>query len=353
MRPYGRLWLSAALGVATLFASSTIFPSTVTTDISSIEIPDTELRDCVMYNLALESLEISLTIPRTNVPTSALAQLESLECVGTTISDLTGLENALNLREIAIYSEPTDAEPHGMISDLTPLKKLPRLESVQFSGNRISDLSTLGAHEHLETLMLNNNFISDVSELDSLPSLNYLDLSSNRISDPSPLMRSDFATNGSLRTLEMEAQQVSISGLRAGESVPSPIKDLEGKQVPIDNFYDPESTGDQLRFDEAGTYVLRWMTHSTTAASLPSLKFWSYDGQITVEVAPSPLPWIFGVVGLLVLVAAVTIFLLCRRKTRARIPSYDPANPAPLTAPQSSKEETLRKLLGDKSSVNN
>ncbi len=148
--------------------------------------------------------------------------------VNITITDLTGLEFAYNLRSFVapIDSDLTAAvtdisamagKPHlvvlvlpgGKITDLSPIAGSTKLRWIDLSGNAIDDISPLRASTRLERIELSGNQISDISVLGHLegehcqfsytdPStrqsfggphqcLWYLDLSDNRISDLAPL----------------------------------------------------------------------------------------------------------------------------------------------------------------------
>ena len=95
------------------------------------------------------------------------------------LEDLTGLEFALNLRELKTYTT--------QIVDLSPLKNLTNLTSLELSDNQIADLSPLKNLTELTYLELSNNQIADLSPLKNLTELTYLELSNNQIADLSPL----------------------------------------------------------------------------------------------------------------------------------------------------------------------
>ncbi len=106
------------------------------------------------------------------------------------ISDLTGLDYALNLTDLNLkYHKVTDLSPlSGLthlrsvvllgngISNISPLSGLIELESLDLESNEISDISALSGLPLLASLCLHRNFITDVSPLTSLTSLQWLDL---------------------------------------------------------------------------------------------------------------------------------------------------------------------------------
>ena len=75
----------------------------------------------------------------------------------------------------------------ALISDLSPLAGLTKLEHVYLPGGDISDLTPLAGLTELEELHLHRNSISDISPIAGLTGLNRLDLGFNAISDVSPL----------------------------------------------------------------------------------------------------------------------------------------------------------------------
>ncbi len=150
--------------------------------------------------------------------------LTSLSARGLGITDLTGLETALNLSllrlddneisnlwplagltqltdglslnnnqvsDISALSGLTNLVSLGLggndISDTSPIAGLTHLQSVNLGGNRIVDLEPLGGLADLTQLDLRRNNISDVSILAGLTNLAALNLEYNRVSDTSPL----------------------------------------------------------------------------------------------------------------------------------------------------------------------
>ncbi len=73
------------------------------------------------------------------------------------------------------------------ITDLTGLEFAVNLKTLFLSGNNISDIAPLGALTHLIALGIDDNPISDISPLANLVNLKALVLSENQISDSAPL----------------------------------------------------------------------------------------------------------------------------------------------------------------------
>ena len=117
------------------------------------------------------------------------------------ISDLTGLETAINLTWLILGDNTlSDISPlagltnltrlwllDSSISDISPLAGLTNLTDLWLEGNSISDLSPLAGLINLTDLELADNNIMDISALAGLTNLTQLLLYNNNITDISPL----------------------------------------------------------------------------------------------------------------------------------------------------------------------
>ncbi len=131
-------------------------------------------------------------------PTDMLG-LTHLEGQACHITDLTGLEYALNLQSLSLR--------FNQISDLQPLAGLQNLASLSLNDNRIKDVSPLSGLTNLSLLDLHNNQISDISALSGLVNVATLALRENPISDISPL--SHLSSLASLSLLETLVSDIS------------------------------------------------------------------------------------------------------------------------------------------------
>ena len=116
-------------------------------------MPDPALREAVRETLALPA-EVPLT-------KDLMQDLDIFIAEGRGISDLTGMEFAINLRE-ANFGD-------NSITDLRPLANLIHLEELGLPENRISDISPLAGLPNLLQLIISLNPISDLSPLAGLP----------------------------------------------------------------------------------------------------------------------------------------------------------------------------------------
>jgi len=98
---------------------------------------------------------------------------------GDRVTDLTGLENCLNLKNLDLK--------HSDLRDLSPLGGLKKLESLSLMSCGIEDISPLAGLTTLQRLDLEYNGISDISALSTLTMLKSLHLQHNPITDHSPI----------------------------------------------------------------------------------------------------------------------------------------------------------------------
>jgi Leucine-rich repeat (LRR) protein len=129
----------------------------------------------------------------------ALNRLEQLMPRGEGITDLTGIEHAVNLKQLSANQ--------NQISDVSPLASLDNLKFLNLSGNQISDVGPLASRINLSTLWLGRNQITNVSPLASLTNLRGLWLPGNQITDVSPL-----ASLTNLKFLNLSDIQISDVG---------------------------------------------------------------------------------------------------------------------------------------------
>ena len=134
-------------------------------------MPDPNLRQAVW-----EALELPDEVPLTQL---LMNQLAGLDAADSQITDLTGLEHAVNLIELDLGGNE--------IRDLRPISELIRLEALYTWDNPISDISPLENLTSLKALDLGDCQIADITPLTNLRNLENLRLSSNQIADITPL----------------------------------------------------------------------------------------------------------------------------------------------------------------------
>ena len=144
-------------------------PSTSTAQ--TVNIPDSNLRAAIAAELGKASGD--------PITTSDMAALRSLTAREANISNLTGLEHAINLTSLDLG--------YNSISDITSLSGLTKLTLLFLWDNSISDITSLSELINLTELYLRGNFISDISAVSGLTNLRSLYLLDNSVSDISAL----------------------------------------------------------------------------------------------------------------------------------------------------------------------
>ena len=159
-----------------------------------VDIPDPNLRAAIEAELGKSS--------GATITTADMANLTELEAPVADITDLTGLEHAINLTRLDLWlnsvsdisalaglTKLTELRlPNNPISDISPLAGLTNLTRLNLGGiYLITDISALAGLTNLTWLSLGGNFISDISALAGLTNLTSLFLGQNSISDISPL----------------------------------------------------------------------------------------------------------------------------------------------------------------------
>jgi Leucine-rich repeat (LRR) protein len=122
-----------------------------------------------------EAVRVALEKSVGDIYNTDMETLTSFTAENDSISDLTGLEYALNLTELALSS--------NLIVDLTPLQGLSSLTRLELYNNKIVDLTPLINLTTLSYLNLNVNQISSITPLQYLINLETLFLDVNPISD--------------------------------------------------------------------------------------------------------------------------------------------------------------------------
>ncbi|MGD7053925.1 leucine-rich repeat domain-containing protein [Sutcliffiella horikoshii] len=156
-------------------------PEQTETQQQIVNIPDDYL---------FNQLKASLDITTENIYVSDMERLTHFGASGSNITDLTGLEYAVNLQDLTIYNNNiTDISPLenltnltyldieiNNIQDITPLAKLTQLETLWLSDNPITDISTLSNLVNLSTLYLHDTSITSINVLSDLQQLTYVSL---------------------------------------------------------------------------------------------------------------------------------------------------------------------------------
>ena len=115
----------------------------------TVNIPDPNLRNAIEQVLG-KARGATITV-------SDMETLAALYATSENITNLTGLEAAINLRELGLVG--------NNITDISPLAGLTKLRLLWLDDNSISDISVIAGLINLSELRLLNNPISDLSPL--------------------------------------------------------------------------------------------------------------------------------------------------------------------------------------------
>ena len=166
---------------------------------NAVNIPDPNLRAAIE-----EALGKAKDATITEADMATLTTLSISHHSSGPISDLTGLEYAINLThlflatvgvsDISLIGKLTNLTELSLqvnrISDISPVAKLTKLTFLNLGQNDISDISPLAGLTKLTFLLLSNNSrLSDISPVAGLTNLTDLELAQNNISNISPLSR--------------------------------------------------------------------------------------------------------------------------------------------------------------------
>ncbi len=190
-------------------------PSTSTAQ--TVDIPDPNLRAAIMAELGKASGD--------PITSSDMAALRSLTARESNISDLTGLEHAINL--ISLYLG------RNSISDITSLSGLTSLRTLYLGWNFISDISAVSGLTNLRSLHLGNNSISDITSLSGLTNLTLLHLGNNFISDISAVsdlthLKTLGFSNNSVSDISALGDLTQLTSLNLQDNLVSDISAVSG-----------------------------------------------------------------------------------------------------------------------------
>ncbi len=192
-----------------------------------IEIPDRNLRDAIASELGISADQITV---------ADMLRLTSLEVSRTTLSNLSGIESAINLIHLNIW------------------------------GNEISDISQLSGLVNLARLNIGGNAITDLTPLYELTSLNELWMGRNSVSDISPLVGNTGIGIGDF----VDVRNNPLSEVSLHIHVP----ELKRRQVDI--RYHASQIPAQLRYTGAEADVGERFVISLVADSITNLASWQH-----------------------------------------------------------------------------
>jgi LPXTG-motif cell wall-anchored protein len=161
------------------------------------------------------AIKNQLKIYHRDVFTDDMEKLTSLNVSYSEITDLTGLELAVNLVDLMLYG--------NQIADISPLANLTKLVNLDLDENLITSLDDLGQLKNLESLLVAFNQIEDIRILRELPKLYQVSLYGNEGLDFSKgsedfevirdLIKAGVMVNWSFDSNEIYIQEVSETSI--------------------------------------------------------------------------------------------------------------------------------------------
>lgn len=113
--------------------------------------------------------------PTGDITAYDMSQLSRFEVIGNKITDLTGIEYAINLVELNLVS--------NQITDITAVEGLRNLNRLQLVHNQIKDISAIRGLLNIVELDLSFNQITDITAIEGLINLTWLSISFNQVAD--------------------------------------------------------------------------------------------------------------------------------------------------------------------------
>jgi Leucine-rich repeat (LRR) protein len=150
-------------------------------NLTSLELPGNEIADIATIHGLINLRMLDLSSNRIG-NIDALHALVGLEQLNL---DNNQIDNITTLAALTNLKELCLG--HNRISEIGALEGLTRLERLYLQGNQVHDISALRGPRHVEWLYLNGNEISDISVLADLTNLQWLYLYDNHVSDITPL----------------------------------------------------------------------------------------------------------------------------------------------------------------------
>ncbi len=159
-----------------------------------VQIPDVNLHAAIAEVLGKGS--------NTPITVREMEGLQRLYINNRGIRDLTGLQFAINLRELNLDdNEISDLSPlaglinlrdlrlhHNPLSDISPVRGLTNLTRLEFDESSVSDISPVRNLTNLTYLEFDRTLVSDISPVRNLTNLTYLEFHGTLVSDFSPII---------------------------------------------------------------------------------------------------------------------------------------------------------------------
>ncbi|MCI2253888.1 leucine-rich repeat domain-containing protein [Domibacillus sp. PGB-M46] len=249
-------------------------------DETPVNIPDANLESAIRAE-----------IEKTDGPLNKgdLSKLSTLVAVKQGIRDLTGLEQAVNLRSLNV--------DQNQIESLIPIKTLTALEELELLGNNLTDLSPISEMTDLIKLDLGSNKITDLRPLENLKKvteltissnditnlngisnlteLEWLDLEANKVKDLSPLQNME-----SLSMLDIS--QNEISSMTEIKNLPISEKSVEFAENPVSQFASLPGSEEAVTVDRRKEWTITF-NQAVDPESIQRNSVYVMEGNVRIE----------------------------------------------------------------------
>lgn len=108
-----------------------------------------------------------------------LAQITYLACGSAGVTSLKGIEHLSGVTEINFFD--------NKITDLTPLQKLPKMNTLRINQNHMTSIETIGNPSVLDHFVFDGNYVKDIKPLLKIGALKSVTLIDNCITDTDTL----------------------------------------------------------------------------------------------------------------------------------------------------------------------
>lgn len=249
----------------------------------------------------LEVLEIDNAPVTSLAAVASMPALDYLDLSSSQISDLTPLSALHNLSTLYLWG--------SKVADLGPLATVSTLERLYLENAPVSDLSPLGSMTSLRALSLYGTAVHDLAPIVGNTELWFLDFTDTAVSSVEPLRAltkltlvygggaavSDVTAIGSsLAEIELEDQHVTFGSVKAGATVPNPLRGFGGELL-APSAASLTAAGatlsadfSELVFSTPGDYELLWYSELLGGAGESR----TFGGTLEVTVLPADIPTI-------------------------------------------------------------
>jgi internalin A len=151
----------------------------------------------------LQTLVCSYSKVADLAPIAALKQLQSLDCKGTQVADLAPIAGLMQLQSLdCSITQVADLRPLGklkqlrsllcfktQVADLAPLAELKQLQRLDCSYLKVTDLAPIAELKQLQSLDCANTEVADLTPLAAMNQLSWLDFSHTPVGDLTPIAK--------------------------------------------------------------------------------------------------------------------------------------------------------------------